>query len=357
MFSYSHLKEAKASTKDAQVKLQISNHINAIYKLANSRAKEFGIVKKTLNWRYESHLKCLNVVGEEYLAAQSTSEAVLALQNCGNSLLDRQAKLEAGDFSFTHDDSAEATFNELQKFCFLSTWDLSNVIRYLHTANTVMEHADSNSKKQINVVDIGCSSGTFLGFWYNNCQRAGKTKLNYLGLEVAEQRYLEAHERWGSHDNLKFKNVDVISNPLHQHTAENSVDALLVMEVIEHIGQDNARDLLEDSFKCLAPGGILCISSPNPKKDRGQQFVWIDNHVYEFSLAEMRNELQSAGFEIVNETGWLCDLPHLKPTFNEEQLKLFNSLKGLGTGIAGSILSYLMPEEAKHYTIIARKPV
>jgi hypothetical protein len=70
----------------------------------------------------------------------------------------------------------------------------------------------------------------------------------------------------------------------------------------------------------------------------------------------MKQELVNAGFEIVSVSGWYCNLPTIKRAMNSQQKALYKQLKLLGTSMAGSIMAHLMPEQAKHYTIVAHKP-
>ena len=352
-FSFIRLLSMLRETKDPNAKKEIATLRDAIYKVASKQKKFYGI-KGSLSANNPDHAAVMNKAGHEYLLQQEQTPVVVALLNGSSLAGDREKMIENGDFSFTHDDSATDVFAKLGRVGYLSSWQQSNLLRYVMVGVALLKYRPPGLKTQT-VIDVGCSEGHFLQFWYNNLQQPGKQKLLYTGIEVLEKPLEKAKTRWGNHDNLKFIQADMMKQRLKKLHPEKT-DAVLLLEVIEHVGQKAARQMLKDSFDLLNDNGIICISSPNPQKHLGQQFVWVDNHLYEFSLDEMKAELEKVGFEIIDVAGWYADNSSLKRSMSAEQKKLYARFKLLGAQMATTLMAHLMPEAAKHYTIIARKP-
>lgn len=354
MFSYIRLISMIRECKNPEDKKTLGVLRDEIYARAGKYRTEFGI-KGYINVNKPDHAAALNKAGQEYLMSLEQTPLVVSVLNGTSIDGEREKKIEANDFSFTHDDSAASVFSNLGKVCYMSSWQQSNILRYITVSMALLNNRNSEDPKNQTVVDVGCSEGSFLQFWYNNMQVPGKQKLHYTGIEVVEESISKAKKQFNGRDNIKFVQADMMKTRL-KDIHPQAADVVLLLEVIEHVGLDSARDLLNDAFSTLRPGGIICISSPNPQKQLGQQFVWIDNHLYEFSLPEMKQEIADAGFEICDVTGWYADLPTLKREFSEEQEKMYAQFKLLGPQMATSLMAHLMPEFAKHYTIIAKKP-
>ena len=355
MFSYIRLISMIRECKNPEDKKILGVLRDEIYGRAGKYRTQFG-VKGYLNVNRADHIAAVNKAGQDYLESIEQTTLVKSVLNGTSIDGEREKKIEANDFSFTHDDSAAGVFSNLGDVCYLSSWQQSNIFRYVNVCNAMLNNRNPDNFKNQVVVDVGCSEGTFLKFWYNNMQQPGKQKVHYTGIEVLEESIAKAREHFKSRDHIKFVQADMMKTRLREIHPETA-DVVLLLEVIEHVGQQSARELLEDTFHILRPGGIVCISSPNPQKHLGQQFVWIDNHLYEFSLPEMKDEITNAGFEICDVAGWYADLPTLKREFTPEQEKVYEQFKLLGTQMATSLMAHLMPEVAKHYTIVARKPI
>ena len=352
MFSYIRLISMLRECKDPATKTLIGQYRDTIYQLASKEKRQHGI-KEYLNVNREDHVKVVNEVGQRYLESLDHSPLINSILTGSSIDGVREQQIANGDFSFTHDDSAASVFADLGKVQYLSGWQQSNILRYVTVANALIDHRVKNSKDQV-VVDIGCSEGSFLKFWYANMQQPGKQKLIYTGIEVLESSLEKAKARFGKKENVSFIQADMMKSRLKK-LHPNSADAVLLLEVIEHVGLKSARDLLKDAHSILNKDGIVCVSSPNPQKHLGQQFVWVDNHLYEFSLEEMKSELRDAGFEVVSVSGWYADLPTLKREFTDSQKVIYEQFKLLGPQMATSLMAHLMPEFAKHYTIVAKK--
>jgi SAM-dependent methyltransferase len=85
---------------------------------------------------------------------------------------------------------------------------------------------------------------------------------------------------------------------------DDSVDLVYSGQSIEHVPPDVADTVLAEVHRVLRPGGHLGIDTPNARVTRLQQPDFIDpDHEYEYTDAEMREKLASAGFEILSAAG------------------------------------------------------
>ncbi len=85
---------------------------------------------------------------------------------------------------------------------------------------------------------------------------------------------------------------------------DGSVDLVYSGQSIEHVPPDVADKVLSEVRRVLRPGGYLGLDTPNARVTRLQQPDFIDpDHEHEYTDAEMRAKLASAGFEIVSAVG------------------------------------------------------
>ncbi len=83
-----------------------------------------------------------------------------------------------------------------------------------------------------------------------------------------------------------------------------SVDLVYSGQSIEHVPPDVADTVLSEVRRVLRPGGYLGLDTPNARVTRLQQPGFIDpDHEHEYTDAEMRAKLTSAGLEIVSAVG------------------------------------------------------
>lgn len=102
------------------------------------------------------------------------------------------------------------------------------------------------------VLDIGCGSGVF-------ADRVGRDpQVAVIGLD-ANLRAVEFARRQYGRPNLTFERgeLDMMS------FSDASFDRISLLEVIEHIYENQAQALLEHLKRLLRPGGRLVISTPN----------------------------------------------------------------------------------------------
>lgn len=263
-----------------------------------------------------------------------------------------------GDFSYAHDDSSLNLFTKeaLGRFSWFSGWDLAALLRYAVVAQAVTDQR-TDIEKPVRILDVGCSRATFYTFWMTSFANPGRPRVHYTGLEVQPDIVKEAQELYAVQKGVSKCQVlewDAMKRPITE--LNEQYDFIIMQEVLEHVGIPCVRQLLADAQKILAPGGTIVVSSPNPKKHEGQQFLWEASHVYEFAHYEMLKELDDAGFVPTKMAGWLGKSRSMKPKFTEDQMEMYQSLLPVSSGFAAAVMAIANPMLAECYTIIAKRP-
>lgn len=130
------------------------------------------------------------------------------------------------------------------------------------------------------VADLGCGAG------YGTAELA-RTAISAIGLDRSEEALAFARERYAA-PNIEFRQADCADTGL----PSGSLDLVVAFELVEHL--DDARALLLEAVRLLAPGGQLAISTPNrdyyneSRRDAGPNPF----HRREYSLAEFRDSLR-----------------------------------------------------------------
>jgi SAM-dependent methyltransferase len=114
--------------------------------------------------------------------------------------------------------------------------------------------------------------------------------------------------------------------------ADASVDLVWSGQSIEHISREDARTMLAEAHRILRPGGHFCLDTPNRLLTRlhtawcGGGFIHPE-HKYEYEPAEMRGELERAGF-VVSRSKGVCAMPATvaKQTFDYSDFVLGDPL-------------------------------
>ena len=172
----------------------------------------------------------------------------------------------------------------------------SPVVRGSRTWLTAIQRHASGGR----LLDIGCGTGIF-------CHAAESFGWEVQGIDEAEEAVAFAREHYGLTIHLgSFESLDV---------TPESFDLVTMWDVIEH--SRAPRRLLEEAIRCLKPGGLIAISTPNQRNimeavagplyrltgGRARQplekFYLIQHFLY-FSPKTLRRLLVDAGLEIVD---------------------------------------------------------
>ena len=142
------------------------------------------------------------------------------------------------------------------------------------------------------VLDIGCGRGIFLGM----LQEAG---IEASGVDHSEESIAVCRE----------KGFGVVREDARAFLARNEAHygGILCSHVIEHLGYDDAMEMLRLCRRALRPGGVLIVVTPNPE-DLAiiSEIFWLDpTHVRPYPKLLLARMLESVGFEVTHQEQFL----------------------------------------------------
>jgi 2-polyprenyl-3-methyl-5-hydroxy-6-metoxy-1,4-benzoquinol methylase len=145
-------------------------------------------------------------------------------------------------------------------------------------------HIISRHKTKGTVLDVGCSSGSFL-----NAMKGSDWKL--YGIELSSQEAERARLRTGA----QVFNGDIVDAPF----ASGTFDVITCLDVFEHLNRP--KEALQKIQQWLKPGGIFYAFVPNIDSWEARFFrsYWfgleLPRHLYHFSPASLRKLAASTG--------------------------------------------------------------
>lgn len=258
----------------------------------------------------------------------------------------------------TFDDSVEFIFKSdmLGNMKFSNGWMMSFALRYTNTCNRIVKIKRESIEDKIRILDLGCSEKTFYTFWNKNFETPGRPRLDYIGLEFRQDVVDKANEsiNKSSVNTAEVLQYNLVKQSLHEVNRFEKYDVILMQEILEHIPKATVEKLLKEANDLLTERGFIVVSSPNPRKDEGQEFVWPENHIQEFSLEEMKN-LMEPYYNIERVNGWLGKAQKFKKNLSKSQREEYDAYNTLSSGFASALIAHRYPEHAVCYTILGTK--
>jgi SAM-dependent methyltransferase len=123
------------------------------------------------------------------------------------------------------------------------------------------------------------------------------------------------------------------------------------VEVIEHMGKEDGRALLEGIWHCLAPGGTLFLSTP---VFNGKAAV---NHVHEYAIEELQELVLSLGWSVTARFGTFASYRELAKVLSDDHLTLLNRLRAFYSDeVTSCFLAPLYPNVSRNNMWVLYKP-
>lgn len=98
-------------------------------------------------------------------------------------------------------------------------------------------------------LDIGCGPGTFIGHF---------RKSPAVGLDISHRQISYAQKKYEA-DDAQFKTMTPGQLPFPDH----SFDLITMIEVVEHLTEEDVDVLFAECARVLEPGGRLLVTTPN----------------------------------------------------------------------------------------------
>lgn len=149
------------------------------------------------------------------------------------------------------------------------------------------------------LLDIGCGSGVFAG------RAIQVPDVRVVGIDANESAIKFARQQFPDpHVEFRVGLLDEL------HFPDQSFDRISLLEVIEHIYEHQAVDLLQTTARLLRPGGRLVISTPNARSawpmvewmlDRFRLVAHMsgDQHVSLYDAARLRTTCERSGLRFL----------------------------------------------------------
>lgn len=143
------------------------------------------------------------------------------------------------------------------------------------------------------VLDVGCGPGTFIGNYLGG--------VDCLGIDVSALQVDYANRRYGTAEH-RFS-TQALSG------LDERFDGVTMIEVIEHLAAADARRLLAEVRRLLAPQGRLVVTTPNyrslwPLIEWGVNLVsrvsYEQQHINKYRQGRLAAELAQAGYTRVD---------------------------------------------------------
>jgi len=130
-------------------------------------------------------------------------------------------------------------------------------------------------------------------------------ELVVVDLPPDDRHPLYHSERFGEGDTDKGKvRYEYRSMADLSFADDASVDLVYSGQSIEHVTEADGDIVLKEALRILRPGGYMAIDTPNGRVCRLQQPTFIDpDHKVEYTLGELRDKVERAGFEVRTERG------------------------------------------------------
>jgi len=139
--------------------------------------------------------------------------------------------------------------------------------------------------REARVVDLGCGHGAFLYY----LRKLGYT--NTSGVDISPEQIDLAHKL----GIVEARCRDLLSE-LEARDSE-SVDAFLMMDILEHLDEDELFETLDEMFRVLKKGGICLAHVPNAEGLYGMRVRYGDlTHERAYTPLSARQLFGSIGF-------------------------------------------------------------
>jgi SAM-dependent methyltransferase len=150
-------------------------------------------------------------------------------------------------------------------------------------------HTLSQHKQSGTMLDLGCSSGGFLGLFRSD-------SWTLYGIEMSADCARRAEERTGAHVFVG----DILDAPF----SAESFDVITCFDVLEHLYAP--RRVLQNIAKWLKPDGVFYVQVPNIDSAEARVFgsYWhgleLPRHLFHYSPASLKLLAESAGLRVVS---------------------------------------------------------
>lgn len=155
-----------------------------------------------------------------------------------------------------------------------------------HVNSLIAAHLPAD--RRTSIVDLGCGDGMFVYF----LTKAGYSDV--IGIDFSPEQVARAHRLGVTH--VRQGRIEGFL----ERRARESVDVVLLMDVLEHMTMDALLEVLDGVVRVLRPGGICLAHVPNAEGINGMRIRYGDlTHELAFTATSCRQVFRTAGFSEV----------------------------------------------------------
>ena len=145
------------------------------------------------------------------------------------------------------------------------------------------------------VLDFGCGPGFML-------ERILEQGIRASGVEFSERSVREATERLRRFPSFEgVTRAERVPTPL----ADSAYDAVLCVEVVEHLFDDQLRPALQEIRRLLKPGGVAVVTTPNEERMEAESQMCPEcgcvyhrwQHLRRWDAATLARTMEECGFD------------------------------------------------------------
>lgn len=178
---------------------------------------------------------------------------------------------------------------------------LAHLRRYDTAVRLLLEYSKLWGQP-LRIMNVGCGDCVELrlftsAYWAKKSDHIQR----YVTIDI-EEREQPVGDKVAQAIGYEFVQQDLSKNPVLP-AIEASIDYIISMEFIEHIHKVPGIAVLVDMYRCLAPGGLLYLATPNADNNKFEATF----HRYEYGYEEMLEILREIGFEVSETHGTLIN--------------------------------------------------
>ncbi len=222
------------------------------------------------------------------------------------------------------------------------TWD------FIAKNLSLVESIYNLPKKEIRVLDIGCSSGylrKLLEENYTSVDKKSGKKIFYYGIDLRLNKLKSAILEKNNPESAA--NGDNIPSVYIHHNAsqrlpfkDNSFDVVVSFEQIKYMNEKDARFLLSEIRRILKNDGWFHLSTATGN------FIDLSlkHHWFEYSTEEIEEILKNAGFCIIGKYGTRGDLEAIKNNAKPHHRRVLQEMENyFPPEIIGAVMAPFYP--------------
>ncbi len=217
-------------------------------------------------------------------------------------------------------------------------WSFSNFNRMLMVAGHIAQ-----LPIQARVLELGAGS--------SDLERLVKTNFKRDDIEFVK---IDGDTQYESNPSITV--LDITSEKCKLLVeVKGPYDAVVFMEVIEHIKEDEADFVLEYIYSNLKKNGLMLFTTPTPAYDgRYEDRVWPDDHEQEFTNAQVYGIINKR-FKIEKQIGWSLEEREYTELLESDEniMRVYTKLRGaFPESYIKAIIACLSPVKANRQVLM-----